>query len=290
MELADYQESISLFEPWEPCGPAVDLDDVIEQIQKDSALVPYLQDMPLPAQQERRREWLRAMLTVRPAEHNSALYNAVDGLLYAEHQNRQIQRASNLKTDLPLERAGSHLSLWQGDITCLKIDAIVNAANADLQGCFRPFHACIDNAIHNVSGARLRQDCHTIIQRQGHSENTGNAKITRGYNLPSRFVLHTVGPIIFRSASITKDDKSALADCYRACLSLAAETGVIDSVAFCGISTGVFGFPKEDASKIAVKTVIHWLNQNPGKIKHVVFNTFDEESTTFYREALRAWM
>ena len=142
--------------------------------------------------------------------------------------------------------------LWQGDITRLDADAIVNAANSQLLGCFRPGHNCIDNVIHSAAGLQLREECAEIMRRQGHEEPTGQAKITGGYNLPAKYVLHTVGPIIMER--VTEEDCELLASCYRSCLKLAEENS-LKSVAFCCISTGVFRFPKEEAARIAVSTV-----------------------------------
>lgn len=145
--------------------------------------------------------------------------------------------------------------LWQGDITQLNADAIVNAANKYMLGCFQPLHACIDNAIHSAAGPQLREDCETIMSNQKESEMTGGAKITRGYNLPAKFDLHTVGPIVPKGTELTEKQKAELASCYQACLEVANEIGGIKTIAFCAISTGVFGFPKPDAANIAIKTV-----------------------------------
>ncbi|WP_367647216.1 macro domain-containing protein [Ruegeria arenilitoris] len=164
---------------------------------------------------------------------------------------------------------------------------MANAANAQMLGCFMPFHRCFDNAIHIAAGPRLRAHFQTIMDLQGHDEETGSAKITRGYRLRSKFVLHTVGPIVPRGAAPNQNDHSALARGYTSCLNLAAETGLVRSVAFCGISTGVFGFPKEPAARTAVATMLEWLRQNAGKMDHVMFNAFDVVSTSHYLELPR---
>ena len=174
------------------------------------------------------------------------------------------------------------LVLWQGDITTLKVDAIVNAANSALRGCFYPLHSCIDNIVHSKSGIQLRLLCDEIMNRQGHEEPTGQAKITPAFNLPSKYILHTVGPII--SHRVSKRDCELLASCYRSCLSLAAENGC-QSIAFCCISTGEFHFPNEKAAEIATATVKEFLHGNV-KIKRVIFNVFKEKDLQIYRKLL----
>lgn len=174
----------------------------------------------------------------------------------------------------------TRLHLWRGDITTLAADAIVNAANSALLGCFRPGHACIDNAIHSVAGPRLREDCHRIIEHQGHPEPTGTAKVTRAYYLPSRFVLHTVGPIV-PDGRPTGEQQMQLADCYESCLNVAAELG-LRSIVFCAISTGVFGYPKDEAACIAVDTVRTWSARHTGTVEDVVFDVFSEGDEAAY--------
>jgi O-acetyl-ADP-ribose deacetylase (regulator of RNase III) len=167
------------------------------------------------------------------------------------------------------------------------VDAIVNAANDALLGCFKPFHACIDNAVHAAAGPRLRADAAIIMGIQGSSEETGRAKITRAYHLPSRFVLHTVGPIFQGNPEdIPEDEKGLLSSSYRACLDLAAEVSAIRSIAFCSISTGVFGFPALPAARIAVKTVDQWLLDHPKRFDLVVFDLFSKRDYNIYCKAL----
>ena len=176
--------------------------------------------------------------------------------------------------------------MWQGDITKLHTDAIVNAANKQMLGCFQPLHACIDNAIHSTSGPQLRDDCEIIMSTQGELEETGNAKITRAYNLPSRFVLHTVGPIVQSGTMLTEQQKDELASCYISCLEVANEIENIKTIAFCAISTGVFGFPKSEAAHIAVNTVNKWLTTYPNHIEKIIFNVFSEGD---YQEYLKVF-
>jgi len=176
------------------------------------------------------------------------------------------------------------LYLWQGDITTLKVDAIVNAANSALLGCFAPLHACIDNCIHTFAGIQLRLACNELMKKQGHEEGTGLCKITPAFNLPSRYVLHTVGPIIY--TRVGEREKLLLASCYKNCLAAAAEKR-LESIAFCCISTGVFRFPADLAAQIAVETVEKWLLENPdSSVKKVVFNVFGNKDFEIYRKVL----
>ncbi len=175
-----------------------------------------------------------------------------------------------------------NITLWQGDISSLKVGAIVNAANSALLGCFYPLHACIDNVIQTYAGIQLRLACNNIMETQGHNEATGLAKITPAFNLPSDYVLHTVGPII--SHSVRDEDRRLLASCYTSCLKL-AEKNNVKSVAFCCISTGEFRFPKVEAAHIAVKTVKEYLNNN--NLIKVIFNVFTNEDRIIYEQLLK---
>lgn len=172
--------------------------------------------------------------------------------------------------------------LWQGDITTLRCGAIVNAANSEMLGCFCPCHGCIDNAIHTFSGIQLRLECSEIMQKQGCSEPVGRAKLTKAYNLPCEYILHTVGPYI--GGEVTRNDEEQLASCYCSCLALAEENGIA-SVAFCCISTGEFHFPNRKAAEIAVETVRAYKKQANSRIK-VIFNVFKDTDYEIYRELL----
>mgnify|MGYP004524758729 FL=1 len=172
--------------------------------------------------------------------------------------------------------------LWQGDITTLKCDAIVNAANNQMLGCFCPNHGCIDNAIHTFAGVQLRLDCAELMKKQGHEEPTGQAKITPAYNLPCRFVIHTVGPIVY--GRLTDKDCELLRSCYRSCLKVADENS-LKSIAFCCISTGEFHFPNERAAEIAIDTVKKYKAETQSEIK-VIFNVFKDTDYKIYRELL----
>lgn len=185
--------------------------------------------------------------------------------------------------------AGYQTSIWVGDITRLRVDAIVNAANSELLGCRIPNHACIDNAIHSAAGPRLRDDCFAIMDLQASAEPVGTAKITRGYALPSKFVVHTVGPQL-RPGSQPDDDQARLLEsAYRSCLEVTADVKEIRTIAFCGISTGLFAYPKRQAADIALRTVADWLNAHPGRFDRVIFNLYSEADAAIYEGVLNAW-
>lgn len=183
---------------------------------------------------------------------------------------------------LPHVPLDARISLWRGDITTLRADAIVNAANSQMLGCWVPGHHCIDNAIHTFAGVQLRLECATLMEAQGYPEPTGMAKATGAFNLPARFIVHTVGPIVNGGATAT--DARLLANCYESCLEAAAELGCL-SIAFCCISTGVFGFPQEAAAAIAVGSVLAWLDHHDSAL-HVVFNVFTDADERIYHELL----
>lgn len=227
---------------------------------------------------------------------NMRLPNSIDDSIHKEIDNyifnlRSLDHITDL-SEIPRVKAqfpqttlaeSQHISLWQGDITLLRTDSIVNAANSGLLGCFRPLHKCIDNCIHTFAGPRLRRDCALIMEKQGFEEPTAEAKITRGYLLPARYVIHTVGPIW---GECNGRENELLAQCYTKVLDLASQFNDIKSVAFCCISTGVFGFPNEEAAKIAVSTVSKWLHEHPGKIDVIVFNVFKDEDLEIYSKIL----
>ncbi|KMS75217.1 Appr-1-p processing protein [Streptomyces viridochromogenes] len=236
------------------------------------------------------RRVLRALLTVRdPGPLPKGADRELDALLGAERNLRPTVSVRELPTieeefhGTP-SQAAAETVLWRGDITTLAADAVVNAANSQLLGCFRPLHPCIDNALHNAAGPHLRDDCHTITTAQGAVEPAGTAKITRGYHLPARYVLHTVGPVI--QGRPRAHDAQVLASSYRACLDLAAEVETIRTLAFCAISTGVFGYPKEEAAPVALHTVADWIAAYPGRFDRVVFTVFEDDDERAYRNAL----
>lgn len=206
---------------------------------------------------------------------------------FLEAQDRMLRESIARKgvvdaDELPPVPLDPRLSLWRGDITALRVDAIVNAANSQMLGCWVPGHYCIDNAIHTFAGVQLRAACERLMVAQGHEEPTGQAKVTEAYNLPARLVIHTVGPIA--NGHPTQRDRELLAQSYRSCLDAAAAQGC-RSIAFCCISTGVFGFPQQQAAPIAVATVLEWLDAHDSAM-HVVFDVFSEEDERIYHELL----
>ena len=238
---------------------------------------PQYKTLAIPANADGQRQLLRALMNVRPPRAVPRRFLAVqDAYLQAETAAKGITEAD------ALPEAEPGISLWQGDITTLRCDAIVNAANSGMTGCYVPNHRCIDNCIHTFAGVQLRQTCAELMQRQGHEEPTGTAKLTPAYNLPCRYVLHTVGPIV--QGTLTARHKAQLASCYRACLELAAAYE-LHSVAFCCISTGVFGYPQQAAAEVAVAAVRAFL-QTETSIKKVIFNAFTATDREIYADLL----
>lgn len=231
----------------------------------------------IPSAEDEQKALLRGLMNVRaPGEIGGDFLRVQDEYLQEAISQKGI---TDLETLTPAEPG---LYLWQGDITTLRCDAIVNAANSGLTGCYQPNHACIDNCIHTFGGVQMRRDCARLMAAQGHEEPTGQAKITNAYNLPCKYVLHTVGPIV--GEQVTARDRELLVSCYRACLTLAAEHN-IKSVAFCSISTGVFRFPKEEAAQIAVDTVRACRREFAADIE-VIFNVFSKKDYEIYRALL----
>lgn len=235
----------------------------------------------MPNDKQGQENLLRSLMNVRlPQPISEEFLKIQDEYLKERNQERGITDIADLQPVTSDQR----LYIWQGDITTLKCNAIVNACNSQMLGCFSPMHACIDNFIHTYAGIELRLAMYQIMIKQGHEEATGQAKITPGYNLPASYILHTVGPII--QWNVTKEDEALLASCYRECLKLAADTGV-ESIAFCCLSTGVFHFPQQRAAEIAVETVKDYLDID-NRIKKVIFNVFKDEDLEIYNKLLRA--
>ena len=249
---------------------------LIRELQRE---MPQYQDIRIPVTEEEQWNLLRSLFNVRPPYPASQEFLKVqDEYLSELVRSRGIVDAESL----PASELDPRITLWQGDITTLRCDAIVNAANSALLGCWQPCHSCIDNMIHSLSGVQLRIKCNEIIQEQRHEEETGTAKITPAYNLPCKYVLHTVGPII--SGPLRKEDCDLLAGCYQSCLELAAGNNV-RSVAFCSISTGVFHFPQQRAAEIAVETVRQFL-ETDSSIDRVIFNVFTDRDLAIYQKLL----
>ena len=239
---------------------------------------PSYQEFGIPADAESQRLLLRGLMNVRPPRSSSPEFLRVQD---AYLQARTAEKGITALDSLPPIQPG--LYLWQGDITTLQCDAIVNAANSGMTGCYCPNHRCIDNAIHTFAGAQLRLACAEMMEQQGSPEPTGQAKITPAYNLPCRYILHTVGPII--TGRVTEQDCALLASCYHSCLELAAEHG-LESVAFCCISTGEFHFPNQKAAEIAVSTAREFLARDTS-VKKVIFNVFKDLDKEIYEQLLR---
>lgn len=240
---------------------------------------PEYQNTELPSEADGQWQLLRGLMNLRaPQETDDEFLRIQDEYLQTETAAKGI---TDIETLTPVQPG---LYLWQGDITTLKCDAIVNAANSGMTGCYIPNHRCIDNAIHTFAGVELRAFCGEMMRRQGHPEPTGQAKITPAFNLPCRYVLHTVGPIV--KGRVSKKDEALLASCYGACLALAEKHG-LESVAFCCISTGEFHFPNELAAEIAVRAVKEFLTEQTS-VKKVIFNVFKDEDKGIYARLLGA--
>lgn len=240
---------------------------------------PQYSKIEIPVGEQEQKIVLRSLFNIRmPLPVTDKFLAVQDAYLQEETRKKGVTALSDLE---PVQKG---IYLWRGDITTLQCDGIVNAANSQMLGCFCPNHGCIDNAIHTFAGVQLRLACAELMRKQGHEEETGKAKITPAFNLPCRYVIHTVGPII--RGQVTKSDKNALASCYRSCLELAEQNGV-KSIAFCCISTGEFHFPNDKAAEIAVQTVKDFKSQTHSEIE-VIFNVFKDIDYKIYRVLLGA--
>lgn len=249
--------------------------------EKLNYLISYLlserndMDISIPTDSKEKFDLYRSLVNVRPAVKAPAEY------LKAEDEFLQKMTAQKGITDIAdLQPVEKNIYLWKGDITTLKCGAIVNAANSGMTGCYRPCHNCIDNCIHTFAGVRLRLKCAEIMKAQGHEEPAGTAKITPAYDLPCQYVIHTVGPIV--QGRLTEKHCELLKSCYQSCLELAMLNG-IKSIAFCCISTGVFGFPQDNAAEISVQTVREFLKTHDIE---VIFNVFTEKDYKIYSRLL----
>lgn len=233
----------------------------------------------IPPSEQEQKTLLRSLFNIRMPKPISDNFLEVQNA-YLQEETRQ----KGITSIDDLQPIGQGLYLWKGDITTLQCDAIVNAANSQMLGCFCPNHGCIDNTIHTFAGVQLRLACEELMKQQGHKEETGKAKITSAFNLPCQYVLHTVGPIV--RGHLTKRDCDLLASCYHSCLELAGQNG-LKNVAFCCVSTGEFRFPNDKAAEIAIQTVKECKVQTHSEIE-VIFNVFKELDYNIYRELLRA--
>ncbi|MBQ7554776.1 MAG: protein-ADP-ribose hydrolase [Bacteroidaceae bacterium] len=242
------------------------LDFILEYLLKERG-----ENSKLPESLADKQKLMRTLMNVRqPLPASEEFIQAQDAELRMQREDKGV---------VSFNQEG--LLLWQGDITRLKVDAIVNAANSQLLGCWLPLHNCIDNCIHSAAGIQLRQECYELMSRQGHEEPTGQAKITKGYNLPARYVIHTVGPIITGDKP-TIEQEGQLASCYQSCLEV-AEQHQLESIAFCCISTGVFRFPNQLAAEIALQTVMDFPRLS---LKTIVFNVFLDKDYDIYQKFL----
>ena len=257
------------------------LDYLVEEFKADSG--EYM-DIETPKDTEGKRNILRSLMNIRmPKDMSPDVIRVQDEYL----KGRRDEKGVVTLEDIPETRDG--ISIWQGDITRLAVDAIVNAANSQMLGCFVPMHACIDNCIHTYAGVQLRAECNRqmnmLRERNGaaYEQPTAVPMLTDGFNLPAKKVIHIVGPIV--QYELTPELEKDLADCYRNTLDMCKENG-LKSVAFCCISTGVFHFPADRAGEIAVETVTHWMNEHPGEVDRVIFNVFKDEDRAIYEGLL----
>ena len=238
---------------------------------------PRYRNMQIPSEAAQQRQLLRSLFNMRmPGYIDEDFLKVQDEYLQEETKRKGITRIEELTPYI------LGIYLWQGDITRLACDAIVNAANSGMTGCYQPCHNCIDNCIHTYAGVQLRNTCAEIMEKQGYEEPAGQAKITPAYNLPGRYVIHTVGPIV--QGYLTQEHERMLASCYTSCLDL-ADKNECRSIAFCCISTGVFGFPQERAAQIAVETVRSWLDTH-GRDMKIIFNVYKDEDLEIYQNIL----
>ena len=258
------------------------LDTLVEAFKADS--VQY-KDLQTPEDNEGKRRLLRSLMNIRmPKKLDDSVLALQDEYLRERIRENGIVTLS----EIPVIQNG--MSIWQGDITRLAVDAIVNAANSQMLGCFVPMHTCIDNCIHTFAGVQLRAECNRQMNQlrirygRDYEQPTAVPMLTDGYNLPAKKIIHIVGPIV--EGRLTKALEQDLADCYRNTLDLCAENG-LRSVAFCCISTGVFRFPNRRAAEIAVETVSKWLDEHTGQVEQVIFNVFKDEDKTYYEELLQ---
>ena len=257
------------------------LDYLIEEFKADS--VQY-KDLETPEDTEGKRRILRSLMNIRmPKAFSDDVLAVQDEYLTGRAEEKGIVHLS----DIPVIRGG--LSIWQGDITRLAVDAIVNAANSQMLGCFVPMHSCIDNCIHTFAGVQLRAECSRQMNQlrirygKNYEQPTAVPMLTDAYNLPAKKVIHIVGPIV--QYKLTPELEKDLADSYRNTLDMCLENN-LKSVAFCCISTGVFHFPNKRAAQIAVSTVDSWLSQHPSAMERVIFNVFKVEDKEYYEELI----
>lgn len=215
-----------------------------------------------------------------PYALSEEFYRLQDKILREETQKKNIIFAENLS---PMK---GKICLWKGDITAIRADGIVNACNSELLGCFQPLHSCVDNAIHSFAGLQVRRDLMKIMDLQGHPEENGGCKITKGYNLPAKYILHTVGPQV--KGKVTEKNEADLKACYLSCLQTAEEFK-LKTLVFCSISTGIYGYPIAQASRLAVSTVAQYFEEKDSQIEKIIFNTFSEGDYAIYAKVIQEY-
>ena len=267
------------------------LDLLVEEFKEAS--VQY-RNLETPGDTEGKKRILRSLMNIRmPKMMPASVLQVQDEYLQGRIRENGIVTLNEIPTIA--DQGSSYafadkLSIWQGDITRLSVDTIVNAANSQMLGCFVPMHTCIDNCIHTFAGIQLRAECDRQMRKlraeygPDYEQPTAVPMLTDGYNLPAKKVVHIVGPIV--QGRLTKDLEQDLADCYKNTLDLCLENG-LKSVAFCCISTGVFHFPNKRAAEIAVKTVEDWMKQHPVAMERVIFNVFKDEDKAYYEAELQ---
>lgn len=263
------------------------LEFLLEEFKADS--VEY-KDLEIPDDLEGKRCVLRSLMNIRmPRDIAENVLDIQNQYLRSRAEEKGIVKLNEIPVLKSKNFHSNIFSIWQGDITRLECDAIVNASNSQMLGCFVPMHTCIDNCIHTFSGIQLRAECNRQMNRMrmrfgnDYEQPTAVPMITDAYNLPSKKIIHIVGPIV--QYKLTEKLEKELSDCYKNTLDICIENG-LESIAFCCISTGVFRFPNKRAAEIAVKTVSDWISENEGKIKRVIFNVFKDEDKMYYEELL----
>ncbi|MBQ9890303.1 MAG: protein-ADP-ribose hydrolase [Firmicutes bacterium] len=266
------------------------LDYLVERFKEDSG---RYKDMRTPADTEGKKRLLRSLMNIRmPGSMPPEVLKVQDNYLKERSRENGVAELAKIPTVAALgsSRAFSDvISIWQGDITRLAADAIVNAANSQMLGCFVPMHGCIDNCIHTFAGVQLRAECKRQMDElrakygPDYEQPTAVPMLTGAYNLPAKHIIHIVGPVV--TGDLTEDLENDLADCYRNTLDMCLKNK-LKSVAFCCISTGVFSFPNGRAAQIAVKTVTDWLSAHPDAMERVIFNVFSDKDRKYYEQGL----
>ncbi|WP_017549322.1 protein-ADP-ribose hydrolase [Salinicoccus carnicancri] len=294
LNLDEYADNINLFKPFVPKESQLSqkaglTDDILFILRNEKA---GTQDIEIPEDYKAKRRLVRALLNIRqPLPLDREMMTKLDTLLQIELEEKVVIETEQIETirerypDSSISQADK-MALWQGDITAMRADAVVNAANKALLGSMQPLSDNVDNAIHSAAGPMLRDDCAEIIHVQKNEEQTGDAKITRGYNLPAEYVIHTVGPVVEQGGGLTETHEELLSSSYISCLELATQMDDIKTVVFPSISTGEFGFPAQQAAEIAVGTVNEWLEKNDHNFSKIIFDVYGDFDRDIYLNIL----